>query len=89
MLGKHWSKVRLLKVLDNTNESCSFSPLDHACFAYYSLVVIRSSIFAKCNMIETTPQNLLDCVALVYDDLLKRPDLVLEVIKANDLMDLI
>ncbi|GBN58604.1 hypothetical protein AVEN_172031-1 [Araneus ventricosus] len=43
----------------------------------------------KCNMIESTPQHLLDCVALVYDDLLKRPDFVLEVMKANDLMDLI
>ncbi|GBO33691.1 hypothetical protein AVEN_149476-1 [Araneus ventricosus] len=43
----------------------------------------------KCNMIEATPQHLLDCVALVYDDLLKRPDFVLEVMKANDLMDLI
>ncbi|GBN48456.1 hypothetical protein AVEN_138206-1 [Araneus ventricosus] len=43
----------------------------------------------KCNMIEATPQHLLDCVALVYDDLLKRPDFVLEMMKANDLMDLI
>ncbi|GBO08173.1 hypothetical protein AVEN_199140-1 [Araneus ventricosus] len=43
----------------------------------------------KCNMIEATPQHLLDCVALVYDDLLKRPDFVLEVMKANNLMDLI
>ncbi|GBO24306.1 hypothetical protein AVEN_105059-1 [Araneus ventricosus] len=41
------------------------------------------------NMIEATPQHLLDCVTLVYDDLLKRPDFVLEVVKANDLMDLI
>ncbi|GBO14743.1 hypothetical protein AVEN_3775-1 [Araneus ventricosus] len=29
-------------------------------------------------MIEATPQHLLDSVALVYDDLLKRPDFVLE-----------
>ncbi|GBM49925.1 hypothetical protein AVEN_117604-1 [Araneus ventricosus] len=43
----------------------------------------------KCNMIEATPQHLLDCIALVYDDLLKRPDFVLEVMKANDLMDVI
>ncbi|GBM26518.1 hypothetical protein AVEN_245247-1 [Araneus ventricosus] len=43
----------------------------------------------KCNMIEATPQHLLDCVALVFNDLLKRPDFVLEVTRANDLMDLI
>ncbi|GBN57334.1 hypothetical protein AVEN_115500-1 [Araneus ventricosus] len=43
----------------------------------------------KCNMTEATPQHLLDCVALVYDGLLKRQDFVLEVTKANDLMDLI
>ncbi|GBM64150.1 hypothetical protein AVEN_57161-1 [Araneus ventricosus] len=49
----------------------------------------KFNISAKCNMIEATPQHLLDCVALVYDDLLKRPDFVLEVMKANDLMDLI
>ncbi|GBN51963.1 hypothetical protein AVEN_133190-1, partial [Araneus ventricosus] len=49
----------------------------------------RFNICTKCNMIEATPQHLLDCVALVYDDLLKRPDFVLEVTKANDLMDLI
>ncbi|GBO31676.1 hypothetical protein AVEN_158672-1, partial [Araneus ventricosus] len=46
----------------------------------------KFNICTKCNMIEATPQHLLDCVALVYDDLLKRPDFVLEV---NDLMDLI
>ncbi|GBN75518.1 hypothetical protein AVEN_262081-1 [Araneus ventricosus] len=40
-------------------------------------------------MIEVTPQHLLDCVALVYDDLLKRPDFMLEVMKANDFMVLI
>ncbi|GBN22406.1 hypothetical protein AVEN_57971-1 [Araneus ventricosus] len=40
-------------------------------------------------MIEATQQHLLDCVVLVYDDLFKRPDFVLEVMKANDLMDLI
>ncbi|GBM92415.1 hypothetical protein AVEN_240726-1 [Araneus ventricosus] len=40
-------------------------------------------------MFEATPQHLLDCFALVYDDLLKRPDFVLEVMKANDVMDLI
>ncbi|GBN86086.1 hypothetical protein AVEN_104145-1 [Araneus ventricosus] len=49
----------------------------------------KFNICIKCNMIEATLQHLLDCVALVYDDLLKRPDFVLEVIKANDLMDLI
>ncbi|GBM96677.1 hypothetical protein AVEN_69285-1 [Araneus ventricosus] len=49
----------------------------------------KFSICTKCNMIEATPQHLLDCVALVYDDLLKRLDFVLEVMKANDLMDLI
>ncbi|GBM19850.1 hypothetical protein AVEN_174157-1 [Araneus ventricosus] len=49
----------------------------------------KFNICTKCNMIEATSQHLLDYVALVYDDLLKRPDLVLEVIKANGLMDLI
>ncbi|GBN05165.1 hypothetical protein AVEN_230504-1 [Araneus ventricosus] len=49
----------------------------------------KLNIYTKCNMIETTPQRLLDCVALLYDDLLKRPDFVLEVMKANDVMDLI
>ncbi|GBN55717.1 hypothetical protein AVEN_169272-1, partial [Araneus ventricosus] len=49
----------------------------------------KFNICTKCNMIEATPQHLLDCVALVYDDLLKRPDFVLEVMRANDLMDLI
>ncbi|GBM26041.1 hypothetical protein AVEN_62007-1 [Araneus ventricosus] len=49
----------------------------------------KFNICAKCNMIEATPQHLLDCVALVYDDLLKRPDFVLEVMRANALMDLI
>ncbi|GBM95778.1 hypothetical protein AVEN_134861-1 [Araneus ventricosus] len=49
----------------------------------------KFNICTNCNMIEDTPQHLLDCVAMVYDDLLKRPDLVLEVMKANDLMDLI
>ncbi|GBO30522.1 hypothetical protein AVEN_222489-1 [Araneus ventricosus] len=48
----------------------------------------KFNICTKCNMFEATPQYLLDCVALVYDDLLKRPDFVLEVVKANDLMDL-
>ncbi|GBM35996.1 hypothetical protein AVEN_78092-1 [Araneus ventricosus] len=49
----------------------------------------KLNICTKCNMIEATPQHLLDCVGLVYDDLLKRPDFVLEVMRANDLMDLI
>ncbi|GBM68378.1 hypothetical protein AVEN_198825-1 [Araneus ventricosus] len=49
----------------------------------------KFDICTKCNMIEATPQHLLDCVALVYDDLLERPDFVLEVMRANDLMDLI
>ncbi|GBO22668.1 hypothetical protein AVEN_193645-1 [Araneus ventricosus] len=49
----------------------------------------KFNICTKCNMIEATPQHLLDCVALVYDDLLKRPDFVLEVMRANDLKDLI
>ncbi|GBO00920.1 hypothetical protein AVEN_226180-1 [Araneus ventricosus] len=49
----------------------------------------KFNICTKCSMIKATPQHLLDCVALVYDDLLKRPDFVLEVMKANDLMDLI
>ncbi|GBN44642.1 hypothetical protein AVEN_227257-1 [Araneus ventricosus] len=35
------------------------------------------NICTKCNVIEATPQHLLDCVALVYDDLVKRPDFVL------------
>ncbi|GBO36057.1 hypothetical protein AVEN_255939-1, partial [Araneus ventricosus] len=49
----------------------------------------KFNISIKSNVIEATPQHLLNCVALVYDDLLKRPDFVLEVMKANDLMDLI
>ncbi|GBN72409.1 hypothetical protein AVEN_209156-1 [Araneus ventricosus] len=49
----------------------------------------KFNICTKCNMIEATPQHLLNCVALVYDGLLKRLDLVLEVMRANDLMDLI
>ncbi|GBL92467.1 hypothetical protein AVEN_174740-1 [Araneus ventricosus] len=49
----------------------------------------KFNICTKCNMIDVTPQHLLDCVALVYDDLLKRPDFVLEMMKANDLMDLV
>ncbi|GBM26687.1 hypothetical protein AVEN_124982-1 [Araneus ventricosus] len=48
----------------------------------------KFNICTKCNMIEATPQHLLDdCVGLVHDGLLKRPDFVLEVMKANDLMD--
>ncbi|GBN01043.1 hypothetical protein AVEN_261623-1 [Araneus ventricosus] len=47
------------------------------------------NICTKCNMIEATPQHLLDCLALVYDDLLKRPYLLLEMMKEYDLMDLI
>ncbi|GBN19900.1 hypothetical protein AVEN_227704-1 [Araneus ventricosus] len=42
-------------------------------------------ICTKYNMIEATPQYLHACVALVHDGLLKRPDFVLEVMKANDL----
>ncbi|GBL97151.1 hypothetical protein AVEN_144595-1 [Araneus ventricosus] len=49
----------------------------------------KLNICTLCNMIEATPKHLLDCVALVYVDLLKRPDSVLEVMKANDFMDLI
>ncbi|GBM97781.1 hypothetical protein AVEN_205647-1 [Araneus ventricosus] len=49
----------------------------------------KFNICTKCNMTEATPQHLLDCVALLYDDLFKRLDFVLEVMKANDLMDLI
>ncbi|GBO20366.1 hypothetical protein AVEN_3670-1 [Araneus ventricosus] len=49
----------------------------------------KFNICTKCNMIEATLQHRLDCVALVHDDLLKRPDFVLEVMKVNDLMDLI
>ncbi|GBM29987.1 hypothetical protein AVEN_167457-1 [Araneus ventricosus] len=49
----------------------------------------KFNICTKCNLIEATPQHLLDCVALVYYDLLKRQDFVLEVMKANNLMDLI
>ncbi|GBN58968.1 hypothetical protein AVEN_246891-1 [Araneus ventricosus] len=44
----------------------------------------KFNICTKCNIIEATPQHLLDCVALMYDDLLKRPDFMLEVKKAND-----
>ncbi|GBM56253.1 hypothetical protein AVEN_101535-1 [Araneus ventricosus] len=47
------------------------------------------NICTKCNMIEATPQHLLDCVAVLYDNLLKRSYFVLEVMEANDLMDLI
>ncbi|GBO16591.1 hypothetical protein AVEN_144501-1 [Araneus ventricosus] len=49
----------------------------------------KFNICTKCNMIEVTPQHLLDCFALLYEDPLGRPDFVLEVMKANDLMDLI
>ncbi|GBN75109.1 hypothetical protein AVEN_114329-1 [Araneus ventricosus] len=49
----------------------------------------KFNICTKCNMTEATPQHLLDCVALVYDDLLKRSDFMLEVMKGNDLMYLI
>ncbi|GBN96905.1 hypothetical protein AVEN_202790-1 [Araneus ventricosus] len=55
----------------------------------FSLGDNKFNICTKCNMIEATPQHLLDCVALVCDDLLKRPDFALEVMKASDLMDLI
>ncbi|GBM07874.1 hypothetical protein AVEN_96492-1 [Araneus ventricosus] len=60
-----------------------------SCHLIFSRGDKKFNICTKCNMIEATPQHLLDCVALVYDDLLKRPDLVLEVIKVSDLMDLI
>ncbi|GBN51585.1 hypothetical protein AVEN_148602-1 [Araneus ventricosus] len=40
----------------------------------FSRVDKKLNICTKCNMIEATLQHLLDCVALVYDDLLKRPD---------------
>ncbi|GBM24415.1 hypothetical protein AVEN_241815-1 [Araneus ventricosus] len=49
----------------------------------------KFNICTKSNIIEATLQHLLVCVALVYNDLLKGPDFVLEVMKANDLMDLI
>ncbi|GBM40749.1 hypothetical protein AVEN_162205-1 [Araneus ventricosus] len=49
----------------------------------------KFNICTKCNMIEATPQYLLDCVSLVYDEMLKRPDFVLKMMKANELMDLI
>ncbi|GBN07663.1 hypothetical protein AVEN_107932-1 [Araneus ventricosus] len=49
----------------------------------------KFNICTKGKMIEANPQHLLHCVDLVYEDLLKRPDLVFKVIKANDLMDLI
>ncbi|GBN00922.1 hypothetical protein AVEN_8389-1 [Araneus ventricosus] len=55
----------------------------------FSLGDKKFNIWTKCNMIEATPQDLLDCVALVHDGLLKLPDFVLEVMKANDLMDMI
>ncbi|GBN31375.1 hypothetical protein AVEN_12449-2 [Araneus ventricosus] len=35
-------------------------------------------------MIEATPHHLLDCVALEYDDLLKRPDFVLETLNSSN-----
>ncbi|GBL71087.1 hypothetical protein AVEN_138420-1 [Araneus ventricosus] len=34
----------------------------------------KFNICTKCNMIEAPPQHLLDCVALVYDDLLRVND---------------
>ncbi|GBM29407.1 hypothetical protein AVEN_253924-1 [Araneus ventricosus] len=43
----------------------------------------KFNICTKCSMIEATSQHLLNCVALVYDDHFE-----LEVMKANDLMDL-
>ncbi|GBM40222.1 hypothetical protein AVEN_266731-1 [Araneus ventricosus] len=49
----------------------------------------KFNICTKCNMFDATPQHLLDCVALVYDDLLEGPDFVAQVMKANDLMYLI
>ncbi|GBO03522.1 hypothetical protein AVEN_197805-1 [Araneus ventricosus] len=49
----------------------------------------KFNICTRCNVIEATRQHLLDCVALMCDDLLKRPDFVVEVMKANDLMNLI
>ncbi|GBM78742.1 hypothetical protein AVEN_129802-1 [Araneus ventricosus] len=55
----------------------------------FSLGDKKFKICTKHNMIEATPQHLLDCVALVYNDLLKRPDFVLEVMRASDLRDLI
>ncbi|GBN13736.1 hypothetical protein AVEN_226958-1 [Araneus ventricosus] len=61
----------------------------HLKFLRFSRRDKKLSICIKCNTIEATPQHLLDCVALVYDDLLKRSDFVLEVMKTNDLMDLI
>ncbi|GBM91618.1 hypothetical protein AVEN_166662-1 [Araneus ventricosus] len=88
-IDSHAQSYDLAQVL-GANGSCSFSPLDHAWFAYYfSRGDKKFNICTKCNMIEATPQHLLDCVALVYDDLHKRPNFVLEVMKANDLMDLI
>ncbi|GBM77681.1 hypothetical protein AVEN_22394-1 [Araneus ventricosus] len=66
-----------------------------ACLASGYLKTLRFSrgdkkfnIYTKCNMTEAIPQHLLDCVSLVYDDLLKRPDFLLEVMNASDLMDL-
>ncbi|GBO25883.1 hypothetical protein AVEN_242108-1 [Araneus ventricosus] len=50
----------------------------------------KFNICTMCKMIEATPQHLHRCaVPLVYDDLPKRPDFVLELMNANDLIDLI
>ncbi|GBM59181.1 hypothetical protein AVEN_62450-1 [Araneus ventricosus] len=50
----------------------------------------KFNVCTKCNMIEATPKHLHNCVVpLVYDNLPKRQDFVLEVMKPNDLMDLI
>ncbi|GBN79248.1 hypothetical protein AVEN_102074-1 [Araneus ventricosus] len=48
----------------------------------------KFKICTKCSIIEATPQHLLVYVALVYDDTCSN-DFVLEVMKANGLMDLI
>ncbi|GBN20582.1 hypothetical protein AVEN_111538-1 [Araneus ventricosus] len=79
----------ILRGIGKTKQALARLNSGHLKTLRFSLGDKKFSICTKCNMIEATPQHLLDCVALVYDDLLKRRDFVLEVMKANDLMDLI
>ncbi|GFY05047.1 uncharacterized protein TNCV_561791 [Trichonephila clavipes] len=46
-------------------------------------------MFTKCNDAEVTPQDLLDCVDLVRDDLSKRPILVLDLLRVKKFIDLV
>ncbi|GBM73753.1 hypothetical protein AVEN_30207-1 [Araneus ventricosus] len=83
------SRVNVPLETHTTSAEGHLFPTKHLKTLRFSCGDKKFNICTKCNMIEATPQHLLDCVALVYDGLLKRPDFVLEVMKANDLMDLI